>query len=219
MSQSFSPYVTVYDTRQDPPVGELVYRASLPNYMRYPHYTTNRPANAVASSNLRKTQLPTAQREQNRQMNHPQTPGLETNEPITGVVRPEISSELVQPTPRRRCRKSNPNLQRRHRSLQRTPSPKPRPMTNQSVQPPDDAPKPMVRTAPTVPPPFPARPKAKPAPLPLNMRAFLLRMLATIFAVQAVSSPGLLSCVARAATPPGSARTWATKPPNCSALL
>lgn len=96
MSQSFSPYVTVYDTRQNPPVGELVYRASLPNYMRYSHYTTTRPANAVASPNLRKSQLPTAQREQNRQMNNPQTPGLETNEPISGVVRPEISSELVQ---------------------------------------------------------------------------------------------------------------------------
>ena len=96
MSQTFSPYVTVYDTRQNPPVGELVYRASLNSYLRFDHYTLERPANAVASPNLRKSQLPTAQREQNRQMNTGHlTPSLETQEPISGVVRPTIEPDQV----------------------------------------------------------------------------------------------------------------------------
>lgn len=112
MSQTFSPYVTVYDTRKNPPVGELVYRASLPDYMRYAHYTTTRPTGAVASPNLLKSQLPTAQREQNRQMNQPQTPGLETNEPISGVVRPEISSELVQTNAQAALQEIEPNAKK-----------------------------------------------------------------------------------------------------------
>lgn len=92
----FSPYVTVYDLRKDPPVGELVYRASLPAYLKNENYTTERPANAVASPNLRKTQLPTAQREQNRQMNAaPQVPGLETGEPMPGFGA-QIPQEKVQ---------------------------------------------------------------------------------------------------------------------------
>lgn len=112
MSQTFSPYVTIYDTRKNPPVGELVYRASLPNYMRYAHYTTTRPTGAVASPNLLKSQLPTAQREQNRQMNQNQTPGLETNEPISGVVRPEISSELVQTNAQAALQEIEPNTKK-----------------------------------------------------------------------------------------------------------
>lgn len=112
MSQSFSPYVTIYDTRKNPPVGELIYRASLPDYMRYSHYTTTRPTGAVASPNLLKSQLPTAQREQNRQMNNPQTPGLETNEPISGVVRPEISSELVQTNAQAALQEIEPNAKK-----------------------------------------------------------------------------------------------------------
>ena len=44
-----------------------------------------------------------------------------------------------------------------------------------------------MKQAPTVPPPLQPKSKAPEVkPLPLNMRAFLLRMLATIFAVQAV---------------------------------
>ena len=132
MSQSFSPYVTVYDTRQNPPVGELVYRASLPNYMRYSHYTTQRPANAVASPNLRKTQLPTAQREQNRQMNHPpQTPGLETQEPISGVVRPTIEPDQV-----------TTNAQKALQEIEPKAKPAPAPVAESVTEPPtDDKPK------------------------------------------------------------------------------
>lgn len=89
---SFSPYVTIYDTRKNPPTGELVYRASLNAYLALPHYQLERPEGAVASPSLLKTQLPTAQRAQNREMNNPQVPGLETGkfDPTVPPVDPEL---------------------------------------------------------------------------------------------------------------------------------
>ena len=104
MATSFSPYVTVYDKRTK--MGHLVYRASLQSFLKSGNYTTEKPDGAIASATLKQSQLPTAGREANRlpALQNMQTPGLETDPPISAVVRPEIAPDLKETNAQRHLR-------------------------------------------------------------------------------------------------------------------